>query len=95
MIWHLKANNAAKRSKINFINKTMHYVKKVVGAITKLHELIFELLFHLSYSADLAPKLERMLQGDRCGLNGEVIAANEAFFEDKDKSLYRCIITLE
>ena len=64
--------------------------------MVKLHELNFELLPHPSYSPDLAhidcylfADLKRMPQGKRFGSNEEVIAETEAYFEAKDKSLYK------
>ena len=64
--------------------------------MAKLHELHFELLFHLPYSLDLTlngyylfTDLKRMLQGKRFGSNEEMIAGTEAYFEAKDKSFYK------
>ena len=64
--------------------------------MAKLYELHFELLPHPPYCPDLAPSdyylfsdLKRMLQGKIFGSNEEVIAETEAYFEAKDKSLYK------
>jgi len=69
---------------------------KSMKTMAKLNELGFNLLPHPPYSPDLAPSdywlfadLKKMLQGKRFGSNEEVIAATEAYFEDKDKSFYK------
>ena len=61
-----------------------------------LSELGDELLPHPPYSPDLAPSdywlfadLKKMLQRKRFGSNEEVIAETEAYFEAKDKQIYK------
>ena len=69
---------------------------KSIAMMAKLHELHFKLLLHPLYSPDLAPSnywlfehLKRMLQGKRFGSNEEMISETDAYFEAKDKSLYK------
>ena len=56
----------------------------------------FELFLHPPYSPDLAPSdyylfadLKKMLQGKRFYSNEEVITETNAYFEAKDKSVYK------
>ncbi len=74
-------------------NATCH---KLITMIAKLHELHFILLLHPPYSSDLAPSnywlfadLKWMLQGKRFGSNEQLISETEAYFEAKDKSIYK------
>ena len=64
--------------------------------MTKLHEFHFDLLSHPPHLLDLAPidyclfaDLKRMLLGKRCVSNKEMMSETEAYFEAKDKSLYK------
>ena len=64
-----------------------------------MEKLHFELLLHLPYSPDLPTTttsdywlfadLKRMLQGKRFGSHEEVISETGAYFETKDKSIYK------
>lgn len=64
-------------------------------AMSKIHDLRFELLPHPPYSPDLAPcdyylfpSLKKWLGGQRFSNNEEVIAAVDGYFEDLDVSSY-------
>lgn len=64
-------------------------------AMSKIHDLRFELLPHPPYSPDLAPcdyhlfpNLKKWLGGQRFSNNEEVIAAVDGYFEDLDVSSY-------
>ncbi|GFW82983.1 histone-lysine N-methyltransferase SETMAR [Trichonephila clavipes] len=72
---------------------------KSMKTMVKLNELHFKLLFHPPHSSDLAPSgywlcadLKRVLQRKIYGLNEEVIAEVEAYFESKDKSFYKKVL---
>ena len=74
---------------------------KSITTMTKLHEFQIELFPQPPYSPDLAPSdywpfadLKSMLQGKRFGSNEEVISETEAYFEAKDKLLYKKCIAL-
>ena len=69
---------------------------KSLAIMAKLNELSFELLPHPPYSPDLAPSdyyllanLKKMFQGKRLYSNEEDITETNAYFEAKDKSLYK------
>ena len=64
---------------------------KLIAAMAKLHELLFELLPPTPYSPDLAPSdywvfadLKRMLKAKRFSSNEEVISETEAYVEAKE-----------
>ena len=69
---------------------------KSLATMAKLNEVSFELLPHPPYSPDLAPSdyylfadLKKMLQGKRFYFNEEVITEKNAYFGDKDKSIFK------
>ena len=89
-----------KKKKVLFHQDNAPYHKSI-AMMAKLHELFFELLSHPPYSPDLAPSnywlfadFKRMLQGKRFGSIEEVMSVTEAYFEAKDKSLYKKSIEL-
>ena len=64
--------------------------------MVKSNELSFEQLPQPSYSPDLAPSnywlfvdLKKIIQEKRFGSNEKVIVETEAYFENKDESLYK------
>ena len=70
-------------------------VHTCVVAMTKIHELRFELLPHPPHSPDLAPcdyfmfpNLKKWLGGKRFSSNEEIIDATNAYFEGLEKSYY-------
>lgn len=70
-------------------------VHTCVLAMTKIHELGYELLPHPPYSPDLAPcdyflfpNLKKWLGGKKFGSNEEIISSTNAYFEGFKKSYF-------
>lgn len=71
-----------------------------IVAMSKIHELKFELMLHPPYSPDLAPSdyylfpnLKKWLGGKRFKSNEEVIEAVNEYFEELDESTFKTGIT--
>ena len=88
-------NDPIKKKKVLFHEDNAPFHKSI-ATTAKLHDLHFELLSHLPYSPDLAPRdyylfadLKGMRLRNLFGSNEEVIAKTKAYFEAKDKSFYK------
>lgn len=69
-------------------------------AMVKIHQFGYELLLHLAYSPDLAPRdyvlfpnLKKWLGVQNFEMNEQVIAETKAYFESIDKTYYMEEIT--